>query len=196
MDQLKVVGVVGLQDSGKTALVEDMTRIWTGEGLNVAVIKHDGHADAESDDWEKPGSDTVRAVQAGALYAMVTGGGQTLLRSKKDPIYSNPFALIRRLVAQAVMDGQPLDVVIVEGFKSSDIPKVAVLSASHHVEWLRTAQLPNLFGVICPSTWARDLLDDGRGGLVDTHLRLYDKTNVTKLCHDVMNFPAFQRTIP
>ncbi|MCL6454125.1 MAG: molybdopterin-guanine dinucleotide biosynthesis protein MobB [Alicyclobacillus sp.] len=143
-----VVAVAGLHDAGKTTVGAQMAAIWTGWGLRVGVIKHDGHATPDApDDWEKPQSDTMRMAAAGAAFTMVTGGGRTLLRAVADPASGDPLALQRRLATYAAACGQPLDIILVEGFKFADLPKVVVLRPED-AAWYADAGLTNVLALV------------------------------------------------
>lgn len=143
-----VVGVVGYHKVGKTTIVARMVSIWRQMGLRVGVLKHDGHADAENvDDWEKPGSDTERVREAGASLTMVVGGGQTLLRTTPDLEASDVHALLRRMEAHALRMGRAVDVIVVEGYKASDLPKVAIITPDAP-DWHVADDLTNVVALV------------------------------------------------
>ena len=68
---MKVFGVVGWKNSGKTGLVERLVAEFTARGLRVATLKHAHH----SVDVDQEGRDSHRHRVAGA--------GQVLLASSK-----------------------------------------------------------------------------------------------------------------
>jgi molybdopterin-guanine dinucleotide biosynthesis protein B len=109
-----VLAVSGFKNSGKTTLIESVLPLLAARGLNVAVIKHDGHrfeADA-------PGSDTWRFLRAGA-------GGVAVFDYEKYMLVKMEAVSEKRLSA-AFPDA---DLILLEGFKSSPWPKIEVLSA-------------------------------------------------------------------
>ena len=55
---MKVVGVIGYQNSGKTTLTRALARELTGRGYEVAVIKHSSYH------LDLPGTDTVTLKDA------------------------------------------------------------------------------------------------------------------------------------
>lgn len=155
-----VVAVTGHQDAGKTTVVEAMVAAWTSMGLRVGMLKHDGHAQAgEADDWEKAGSDTRRVARAGAVLTMVAGGGATLLRTVSDAAADDVHRLSQRLIEHARSVGQPLDVLLVEGFKSALLPKIVVLQAPD-VPWFLRAGLANVQALVAPDGFSHNQLDD------------------------------------
>ncbi|MCY3878345.1 MAG: bifunctional molybdopterin-guanine dinucleotide biosynthesis adaptor protein MobB/molybdopterin molybdotransferase MoeA [Rhodobacteraceae bacterium] len=109
---MKVVSIAGWKNSGKTGLAERLVGEFCRRGLKVATVKH-AHHDFEID---RAGSDSFRHRAAGA--------GEVLIMS------SRRWALIHENAHEAPPDGpaldklHPADIVIVEGFKSSDLPKI------------------------------------------------------------------------
>ena len=57
-----VIAVVGYADSGKTTVAAALIQILSGEGYEVAAVKHCPHGH----DVDREGSDTQRMGQAGA----------------------------------------------------------------------------------------------------------------------------------
>ncbi|MGN0353835.1 MAG: molybdopterin-guanine dinucleotide biosynthesis protein B, partial [Muricoprocola sp.] len=62
-----VLAISGVKNSGKTTLITRILPELKKRGLQVAVIKHDGH-DFEAD---VPGTDTWKIAQAGACGTLV-----------------------------------------------------------------------------------------------------------------------------
>jgi molybdopterin-guanine dinucleotide biosynthesis protein len=118
MDELKpgkphFFAVSGIKNSGKTTLIEKLITAFKTEGLKVGVIKHDGH-DFELD---LPDTDTYRLRQAG---------------SNPTAIYSQTkFAIIQAqedICMKNLLDYfSDCDILIVEGLKDSDLPKIEVV---------------------------------------------------------------------
>jgi molybdopterin-guanine dinucleotide biosynthesis protein MobB len=122
---MKVFGVTGWKNSGKTTLVAELVRHCTELGLSVSTIKH-AHCDFDID---RPGTDSFRHRQAGA--------GQVLLAS------STRWALMRELqgdrepeLEDLLQQLDPVDLVIVEGFKMGDQPKIQVVRPENNTERL------------------------------------------------------------
>jgi len=110
-----VLGVAGWKNSGKTTLVERLVSELTRRGLRVATIKH-AHHDAEVD---REGTDSFRHREAGAVeVALVTGARWAIvheLRGEAEPLLGH---ILQRL--------SPCDLVLVEGYKRENIPKIEV----------------------------------------------------------------------
>ncbi|WP_299368838.1 molybdopterin-guanine dinucleotide biosynthesis protein B [uncultured Tateyamaria sp.] len=110
---MRLFGVVGWKNAGKTGLMERLVTDITGRGLTVSTVKHAHH----SFDVDHPGKDSFRHRAAGAT--------EVLLASR------NRFALMHELRAEdePTLDAllaklAPVDLVLVEGYKRDGHPKV------------------------------------------------------------------------
>jgi molybdopterin-guanine dinucleotide biosynthesis adapter protein len=115
MNAQKVIGFAGFSGSGKTTLLEKVIPLLTARGLRIAVIKHAHH----KFDIDKPGKDSFRHREAGAGEVLVVSGFR--------------WALMHELVNEAEPSLEqlcsrlsPCDLVVVEGYKYSEIPKLEV----------------------------------------------------------------------
>lgn len=117
-----VISVVGKADSGKTTLIEKLVPELKRRGYRVGTIKHDTHRF----DIDRPGKDTYRHFAAGA-DAVVIGSPEKLALVKR---LDGP-PLLDDLIAE-YMGG--MDVVITEGYKSGDKPKIEVFRPEAHSE--------------------------------------------------------------
>lgn len=109
-----IVSVVGKSDSGKTTLLEKLIPELKKRGYRVAVIKHHAHGDFEVD---RPGKDSWRHAQAGADVVVVAS-----------PV---KVAQVRRVtrepsLAQLAAGLTGVDLILTEGFKRADTPKIEV----------------------------------------------------------------------
>lgn len=100
--------------TGKTAYLEKLIPCLGQLGLTAAVVKHDVHGLA----LDRPGKDSHRLFQAGAEAAVVCGG-EVLLHRRDAPTLEEVLALL-----------PPTDLVLVEGFKASCYPKIAIYRAA------------------------------------------------------------------
>ena len=113
---MHVFGVVGWKNNGKTTLVERLISQLTQMGYKVSSVKHAHH----NVDIDEPGRDSYRHRAAGAT--------QTLLATEKR------WALMHEYRNQEVPKltqllhlFEPCDLVIVEGYKGAEHPKLEVV---------------------------------------------------------------------
>ena len=112
MSERKIVAVCGAKNTGKTTLLEKLIPALARRGIRAAVIKHDGHRFAP----DREGTDTYRMLAAGAVGAAVFD--------------AEKFQLVRRapVTERELADFFPeAELILLEGFKSSDWPKIEVL---------------------------------------------------------------------
>jgi molybdopterin-guanine dinucleotide biosynthesis protein MobB len=110
---MKIFGVTGWKNSGKTGLMERLITEFTARGLTVSSIKHAHH----SFDIDHPGRDSYRHRDAGAR--------QVLLASR------NRWALMHELrvedepsLGDLLEQLSPVDLVLIEGYKRDRHPKI------------------------------------------------------------------------
>lgn len=115
---MKLYGVVGWKNAGKTGLMERLVTEITGRGFSVSTVKHAHH----TFDVDHPGKDSYRHRVAGAQ--------EVLLASR------NRIALMQELRAEAEPDLpqlltrlSPVDLVLIEGYKRDRHPKIEAFRA-------------------------------------------------------------------
>ncbi len=122
---MKVLGIAGYSGGGKTTLIESLLPRLRAAGLRVAVIKQ-SHHDFEVD---VPGKDSWRHRAAGAQEVLLTSPHRWMLvnelRGATEPGLD---AHLKRLA--------PCELVLVEGYKHADIPKLEVWRAANERPWL------------------------------------------------------------
>ncbi len=111
----KVFGLVGWSGSGKTTLMTELVPALIGRGLRISTIKHTHH-DIEID---KPGKDSYRHREAGATEVIITSPVRwALVHELRDQPEPDMRDLLERM--------EPVDLILVEGFKSHEFPKLEV----------------------------------------------------------------------
>jgi molybdopterin-guanine dinucleotide biosynthesis protein B len=111
---MKVFGIIGWKNAGKTSLMERLVAEITARGLTVSTVKHVHH----DVDLDQPGKDTFRHRAAGA--------SEVILAS------ANRFALLREHrgaeppLADVLARLAPVDLVLVEGYKRDTHAKIEV----------------------------------------------------------------------
>jgi molybdopterin-guanine dinucleotide biosynthesis adapter protein len=110
-----VIGVAGWKNSGKTTLTCRLVAELTRRGLRVATIKHAHHA-FTIDDGE---TDSARHRRAGAgQVAIVSAARVAIITELTEQSEPSVEEIIARLI--------PCDLIIVEGYKRANLPKIEV----------------------------------------------------------------------
>lgn len=110
---MKVYGVTGWKNSGKTHLMVRLVAHFAARGLVVSTVKHAHHA-AETD---RAGTDSFRHREAGAREVILASPGRWALMHE---LAGAPEPGLDELLAQLA----PADLVLVEGYKSAPHPKI------------------------------------------------------------------------
>ena len=137
---MRVFGMAGLSNAGKTTLLEALIARLVARGQRVAVIKH-AH---QGFDIDRPGKDSWRHREAGARQVLVSSARRWVLmhEGQDDPEPTLP-ELLQRL--------DPCDLVLVEGYKRSAVPKLEVHRQLTGHPWMHLSDA-SIVGVACDST--------------------------------------------
>jgi molybdopterin-guanine dinucleotide biosynthesis adapter protein len=147
-----IVTLVGTSNSGKTTFLEKLIQALKLKHITVGTIKHHGH-DFEID---KPGKDTWRHAQAGADAVVISS--------------PEKVAVIRKVREELALDAVaellgPVDIIITEGYKRSNKPKIEIIRVAHRSELLSSPE--ELLAVVSDSQWPLDVpvfdLEDAAG---------------------------------
>jgi molybdopterin-guanine dinucleotide biosynthesis adapter protein len=113
---MKVIGIVGWKNNGKTTLVVRLVEHLVARGYRVSTVKHAHH----EVDLDRPGKDTHRHREAGASEVMLaTSRRWALVHELRGGEEEPPLdELLARMT--------PVDLVVVEGSKRSPHPKLEV----------------------------------------------------------------------
>ena len=115
-----MVAVCGPHNSGKTTLLSQLIREFGARGLKTAVVKSTKHTGI----FRREGTDTTLLRDAGALEVILSAPDGVFrmegVRSVEDTLW--------RLSVCA-------DVVLCEGFRSSELPKIAVYRKGNGDYW-------------------------------------------------------------
>ena len=114
---MKIIGVVGWKNTGKTTLIEKLIKEFNLRNLTVSTIKHSHH----NVSLDRQGTDSFRHFNAGAKETILASDTKWIKFSKT--ISENETSL-DYLIKQI----SPVDIVIVEGFKVSSHRKVEVVN--------------------------------------------------------------------
>ncbi len=109
-----IIAVVGASESGKTALIEALIADLRSRGYRVATIKH---APRELS-FDRPYKDSWRHIKAGSEATLIVSARQIVLI--KPTLSELPLNEAVQLL------GAEYDILLAEGFKQSDAPKIKV----------------------------------------------------------------------
>ncbi|MCL1880329.1 MAG: molybdopterin-guanine dinucleotide biosynthesis protein B [Actinomycetia bacterium] len=136
---IPALNFIGRQNSGKTTLLEKLIAELCSRGLRVGTVKHHSHAGFEMD---VAGKDSWRHVQAGSRYTVVAAPDK--IGSVRQLTGELPVEQILAEMSAAARDasGAPtLDVVLVEGYRSSSLPSVELVRAANPADAARSLDL-------------------------------------------------------
>ena len=118
---MRVYGIIGWKNSGKTSLMERLVATLTARGFTVSTVKHVHH----DVDLDHPGKDSHRHRIAGAVEVVLASAHRfALMREHRGPEPELPGILARMA---------PVDLILVEGYKRDAHAKIEVfrLGAGH-----------------------------------------------------------------
>jgi molybdopterin-guanine dinucleotide biosynthesis protein B len=111
---IPIVSIVGRSKAGKTTVMEKLIAELKRRGYRVGTVKHHSHGDFDID---LPGKDSWRHAQAGSDHVVVASPTR--------------LASVRRLSRELSLDEiaaefSDVDIILTDGFKREDKPKVEV----------------------------------------------------------------------
>ena len=112
---MRVIGIAGWSGSGKTTLLTKVIPRLVARGLKVSTLKHAHHAF----DVDQPGKDSHTHRTAGATEVLISSANRWALMHELRGNAEPPLAALLRKLS-------PVDLVIVEGFKTAACAKVEV----------------------------------------------------------------------
>jgi molybdopterin-guanine dinucleotide biosynthesis protein B len=115
---IPVIGFVAPSGTGKTTLLRQLVPLLRQRGLAIGYLKHTHHR-VEVD---KPGKDSFEIRAAGASQVLLASGERWVMQSA--PLRPGPDPDLGEMLAR--FDPGLVDLILVEGFKGSDYPKLEV----------------------------------------------------------------------
>jgi len=116
---VKIYGVTGWKNAGKTGLIERLVAEFTARGLRVSTLKHAHH----SFDVDHPGRDSHRHRMAGAQQVLLSSANRWALMGE---LRGAPEPSLVELLARL----DPVDLILIEGWKRDSHPKVEAWRAA------------------------------------------------------------------
>jgi molybdopterin-guanine dinucleotide biosynthesis protein B len=118
---IPLICLVGRSDSGKTTFIEKLVPQLMALGLAVGTVKHDVHGF----DIDHPGKDSWRHKKSGASVTIISSPNK--LAMVKDTDHDST---LDELIPY--FDG--LDIILTEGYKREDRPKIEIYRPEAHPE--------------------------------------------------------------
>ncbi len=116
-----IISIVGFSGTGKTSLLEKLIPEFTRRGFIVGTIKHDVHGF----EMDRPGKDSWRHKQAGASTAIISSSRQVGMIMDVDHDHH---------LDELVFLLSNMDIILAEGYKHTDKPKLEVFRPDVHKE--------------------------------------------------------------
>ncbi|HEX2117216.1 MAG TPA: molybdopterin-guanine dinucleotide biosynthesis protein B [Alphaproteobacteria bacterium] len=116
---MKIFGLAGWSGSGKTTLMVRLLPALIARGVSVSTMKHAHHAF----DIDRPGKDSYEHRAAGATEVMISSNARWALMHE---LRGGPEATVEQLIKHMT----PVDLLMIEGFKSHAHPKLEVHRAA------------------------------------------------------------------
>jgi molybdopterin-guanine dinucleotide biosynthesis protein MobB len=111
----RIISIIGRKNTGKTTLAVALASELKRRGRRVMTIKH-GHHPADVD---RPGSDTWRHFHEGHAERVLIVSLDLRVLFERSPDDYDPVGYARRYMQDA-------DIVLTEGFKAAQLPKIEV----------------------------------------------------------------------
>ena len=112
---MRVIGLAGWSGSGKTTLLTRLIPCLVARGRTVSTLKHAHHGF----DVDQPGKDSHSHRMAGATEVLIGSAARfALVHELRGALEPTVYELLSLL--------SPVDLVIVEGYKASPLPKLEV----------------------------------------------------------------------
>ncbi len=127
-----LLSITGKKNSGKTTLVVRLAAALTRRGVRVMTIKHGSHTFS----MDPVNTDTYRHYHEGLAerVAMISPDKFALVERWEQPL--TPQEIAARHMADA-------DIVLCEGFKATDLPKIEIFRRAAHDAPLYDSSLAN-----------------------------------------------------
>ncbi|MCE9680419.1 bifunctional molybdopterin-guanine dinucleotide biosynthesis adaptor protein MobB/molybdopterin molybdotransferase MoeA [Shewanella sp. AS1] len=164
---IPVLGFCAYSGTGKTTLLKKLIPELNRRGLRLAVIKHAHH----NFDVDIPGKDSYEMRKAGARQMLVASHVRWALMTE-DLVEEAPS--LPHLLKQ--IEADKVDIVLVEGFKKLELPKIELHRAAHGKPFIHTHDA-NIQAIAC--------CDDT---VLPSELRRLDINNVGQIADFVIEY--------
>lgn len=179
-----IISVIGKSKSGKTTLIEKLVRELKLRGYRVATIKHT----TQGVDFDEVGKDSWRHIQAGSEA--------TAISSPDKIVMIKPVDQDANLDEVAYLLGEDYDIILTEGFKRGNAPKIEVhrKDAGPPLEGIK-----KLIGIVTDEplgTKARQFSTDSIKDIVDLLEKGFIKPQAERISLHINNIPITLTVFP
>ena len=140
------IAITGPSNSGKTTLIEKIAKELV-KNYNIAIIKHDPSNKAK---FDVEGKDSYRFFNSGANVAVVS--------DKRTTIFKHETSNLEKLIEHL----KPFDLLLVEGLKTWDLPRIGVFRGK-----IEESYLPYLQAVAIDNTVPKEQLESLNAKVLD-----------------------------
>ncbi len=117
---MRIIGLAGWSGSGKTTLITKLIPLLIARGIKVSTLKHAHHGF----DLDQPGKDSFFHRTAGATEVIISSAKRwAILHELREDAEWDLGALVAKM--------SPVDLVLVEGFKRDNFPKLEIHRAAN-----------------------------------------------------------------
>ena len=134
---MKICGIVGWKNSGKTFFARKLISYFTNQKFKVASIKHAHH----DFDIDKPGTDSFLHRQAGSQQIIISS-------SKRWAKISELNKSKEKTMHELINEIHNPDIIIVEGFKNEKHAKIEIINDDSNSSTYLFPYLKNVIGII------------------------------------------------
>jgi len=162
---MKIFGLIGWKNSGKTYFAQQIINQLSCQNFRVASIKHAHH----NFDIDQPGTDSFLHRQSGSQQVIISSSKRW---AKMVELKDTPEKTLDDLVDEL---DRP-DIVIVEGFKNENHPKIEII-----------------YNPLKPSTFMFNKLNNIVALISNTHIAEYSqlqfkKNEIKKIVQFILNY--------
>ncbi len=144
-----IISIVARSQTGKTTLIEALLPELKSAGLRVAVVKHHHHTSS----FDTPGKDTHRMAEAGADLVLGISPVQVATFSREAGSDDLDAVIARHCAGY--------DVVLTEGYKRGNYPKIEVHRAERSTELL--CSFDEMLALVTDGEWDTSVPQFGLG---------------------------------
>ena len=158
---MKIIGIVGWKNSGKTFYVSEIIKKLKSNNYRVASIKHAHH----EFDIDRPNTDSYIHRKSGSSQVIISS-------SKRWAKISELEKQDEKKLYELINELSETDIVLVEGYKNESHPKIEIISENKKEHLFQ--KIKNVRAIIS---------DIG----IDTHLKKFKKNEIDKIVNFILN---------